>query len=88
MEVQLANIVTSLEGLIEKAIKLKSKYRKHKLVVLLERISPFLAQLQSFSRIINKLVQSHPEIAALVWGFFSLPLQASLPNGILPRNQS
>ena len=75
--------VTSLEDLIEKASKLKLKYRKHKLVVLLGRISPFLAQLQSFSHIISTVVQSHPEIAALVWGFVSLTLEASLLDGIL-----
>jgi hypothetical protein len=68
---------TSLEGLIEEASKLKTRYRKRRLVVLLRKINPFLVQLRSFSRIINTLVQSHPEIAALVWGSFSLILEAS-----------
>jgi hypothetical protein len=80
--------VTSLERLIEKASKLKTRYRKHRLVVLLGKINPFLAQLRSFSRIINTLVQSHPEIAALVWGSVSLILEASNPTGILPKDQS
>lgn len=75
--------VTSLEGLIEKASKLKTKYQKRRLVVLLRKIKPFLAQLGSFSRILNTLVQSHPEIAALVWGSVSLVIEASLPNGML-----
>jgi hypothetical protein len=75
--------VTSLEGLIEKASTLKTKYREHRIVVLLGKINPFLAQLRSFSRIINTLVQSHPEIAALAWGFVSLILEASLTGCIL-----
>ena len=69
--------VTSVEELMERASKLKAKYRKHRIVALLRKISPFLAQLRSFSRIINTLVQSHPEIAALVWGSVSLILEAS-----------
>jgi hypothetical protein len=69
--------VTSLEELIGKASKLNAKYRKSKLALFLERINPFLAQLRSFSRIINTLIQSHPEIAALVWGSVSLILEAS-----------
>jgi hypothetical protein len=69
--------VTSLEELIEKARKLNVKYRQHRLALLLGRINPFLAQLRSFSRVINTLIQSHPEIAALVWGSVSLILEAS-----------
>jgi hypothetical protein len=73
--------VTSLEELIGKARKLNAKYRKHRLASFLERINPFLAQLRSFSQIINALVQSHPEIAALVWGSVSLILEASHTDG-------
>jgi hypothetical protein len=73
--------VTSLEELIGKASKMNMKYRKHRLVLFLERINPFLAQLRSFSQIINSLVQSHPEIAALVWGSVSLILEASHADG-------
>ena|SRR2546421_7007179 len=69
--------VTSLEELVERASKLKAKYRKHRIVALLRKIHPFLAQLRSFSRIINTLVQSHPEVAALVWGSVSLILEVS-----------
>jgi hypothetical protein len=87
-ERNLVTEVTSLEELIEKAGKLKTRYRKHRLVVLLGKINPFLAQLRSFSQIINTLVQSHPEIAALVWGSVSLILEASNPIGILSKDQS
>jgi hypothetical protein len=80
--------VTSLGRLVEKASKLKTKYQKHRLVVLLRKIEPFLAQLGSFTRILNTLVQSHPEIAALVWGSVSIVIEASLPNGILLTYQS
>ena len=69
---------TSPDELMRKAGKLKERYGKHRLVVFLGKINPFLAQLRSFSRIINTLVQSHPEIAALVWGLISLFLEASL----------
>jgi hypothetical protein len=72
--------VTNLEELMGKASELKTQYRKRRLVVLLGKINPFLAQLRSFSRIINTLVQSHPEIAALVWGSVSLILEASPSN--------
>jgi hypothetical protein len=73
--------VTSLEELIGKASKMNVKYRKHGLVLFLERINPFLTQLRSFSQIINSLIQSHPEIAALVWGSVSLILEASHTGG-------
>lgn len=80
--------VTSLDGLIEKAKTLKTKYGKHRLVVLLRKINPFLAQLKSFSRILGMLAQSHPEIAALVWGSVSLVLEASHPTAIILKDQN
>ena len=76
-EREYATNVRSLEELTERARGLKANYRKHGLVVLLGKIYPILAQLQSFSPIINTLVQSHPEIAALVWGSLYLIVEAS-----------
>ena len=73
--------VTSLEELIGKASKMNVKYRKHWLALFLERVNPFLTQLRSFSQVINTLIQSHPEIAALVWGSVSLILEASHTDG-------
>jgi hypothetical protein len=73
--------VTSLEELIEKASKMNATYRKHGLVLFLERTNPFLGQLRSFSQIINTLIQSHPEIAALVWGSVFLILEVCHTDG-------
>ena len=69
--------VANPEELTERANGLKAQYRKHGLVVLLEKVHPLLVQLRSFSPIINTLVQSHPEIAALVWGMIALVVEAS-----------
>lgn len=69
--------VTDFETLVGLTQILQKRYSKRKISSCLKRINPFLAQIRSFSRIVNTLVQSHPEVAALVWGSLAFVLEVS-----------
>lgn len=70
--------VGSLEQLMDRVTYMQASYQtpdRHFLSLMLARADPFISQLRSFSAIINILVSSHPEIAALVWGSVSIVLE-------------
>jgi hypothetical protein len=69
--------VTDLDTLMRLTQTLRERYSKRKISAYLKRLNPFLAQIRSFSRIINTLVQSHPEVAAIVWGSLAFVLEVS-----------
>lgn len=69
--------VTDLKTLKGRAQTLQRRYANGRTAHYLNRINPFLGQIRSFSRIINTIVQSHPEVAALVWGSLAFVLEVS-----------
>lgn len=46
------------------------------------RLITFLESVQQFYQVVDTLVSSHPEFAALVWGGVKLALLVSLPPGL------
>jgi hypothetical protein len=46
------------------------------------RLITFLESIQQFSQVVDTLVSSHPEFAALVWGGVKLALLVLLPPGL------
>ncbi|KAK2599011.1 hypothetical protein QQS21_005545 [Conoideocrella luteorostrata] len=50
-------------------------YKGNKTIKMLERISPLLDNLRSFSSVIYTAVQSNPVISALIWGGIKLVLE-------------
>ena len=66
---------TSSEDASKQISALEAQYTAHRVVKVLRKAHPFIAQLRSFSFIINTFVQSDPKIAALVWGPLALILE-------------
>ena len=67
--------INSLEQLLERVRGVQKKYNKRKLVSTLRRLSPFLANLNSFSSIGNTLAQAHPQPTCLIWGSIAIVLE-------------
>lgn len=69
--------VTSRETLLNRLRTLEIAYSRRFSARLLSKIHPFVAQLHSFTRIINIFTQGE-EIASLIWGPLALVLEVSL----------
>lgn len=70
--------VTTQDELIARLRSPQSAYLQRRSQRVLQKIHPVLAQLGSFTHIINIFVQGQ-EIASLVWGPIALVLEVSLP---------
>lgn len=73
-QMQIEN-VTSQQTLLAHIHRLESKYNERRVSISLRRTQTFVAQLNSFSSIIQTLVQGNTKIAALVWGPLALILE-------------
>lgn len=62
-------------SLLDQSKLLQKAYNSGAVARSIDRVSPFLAKLQSFSEVVNKFTSAKPEIAALVWGSVSFVLE-------------
>jgi hypothetical protein len=70
--------VNSQQDLLNRMRALETKYSSKRVVRGLKRTHTLIAQLYSFTKIINIVVQSDPNIAALVWGPLALILEVHI----------
>jgi hypothetical protein len=65
---------------LDKAVKgFREKYRNKSISRALDSINPLLNNLRSLNGVVDTMVQSNPEIAALVWGSVKFVLEVTLP---------
>jgi hypothetical protein len=74
--------VGSQQSLLAYTRKLEKQYSSYRVSQYLTKMQTFVAQLVSFSAIINIFVQSDPHISALVWGPLALILEVSTRHSI------
>jgi hypothetical protein len=72
--------ITTQSELVNTTKEYRRRYNSSGLVKHLNRVNPFLAQLNSFSDIIKTHVSSDPKFAALVWGSVAFVLEVCYPN--------
>lgn len=60
---------TTIDDVLKAAQEIQDKQGKRSLLRNLNRIKPYIAGLQQFSRIIEVFVQAKPEIMAFIWVF-------------------
>ena len=66
--------VQGIETLISPLI---AKYKSGAVVKLLVKIGPTLKHIRSFATVVDVAVQSHPNVACLIWGCVRLVLEVS-----------
>jgi hypothetical protein len=67
--------ITTIGKLLETTKQYHEKYKQGGLAAQLEKINPFLAQLNSFSYIIGTFESSNPTISGLIWGSVSFIIE-------------
>ncbi|KAF2171407.1 hypothetical protein M409DRAFT_50853 [Zasmidium cellare ATCC 36951] len=70
--------INSEHSFLELSRKLKDRYATHEVTQLVQRVSPFLTRLHSFSEVIRTFINANPEIASLVWGSVFLVLEVRI----------
>jgi hypothetical protein len=70
--------VRTYEDLNNAVVGFREKYRKKTISRALEGLEPLMGNLRSFNGVVDTLVQSNPQIAALVWGSIKFALEVCL----------
>lgn len=75
--------ITTQSELLNTTKEYRRRYSSGGFAKFLDRVNPFLAQLNSFSNIIKIFVSSDPNFAALVWGSVALVLEVCYQTNLL-----